>query len=341
MVVVITGASAGVGRATAREFARRGADVALIARGIDGLVAARREIEALGRRAVVLPADVADPEAVERAARDAERELGPIDVWVNNAMTSVFSPVSETDPVEYRRVMEVNYLGYVHGTLAALRYMRPRGRGVIVQVSSALAYRSIPLQSAYCASKHAIKGFTESLITELKHDRSAIRVTMVHLPGLNTPQFSWVKSRLPRRAQPVPPIYQPEIAARAIVWAAGHRRRSLSVGAPTVKAIFGNRVAPALLDRWLAWRGYQAQQHDGHAPTDRPHNLWCPLPGDAGAHGTFDARAKSRSLQVALNLHRGLVLSAVLGAAALYVARRLLGRRASSRPSGLSTLFAG
>jgi NAD(P)-dependent dehydrogenase (short-subunit alcohol dehydrogenase family) len=336
MVVVITGASAGVGRATALEFARRGADVALLARGLDGLEAARREIEALGRRALVVQVDVADAGAVERAAERVERELGAIDVWVNDAMTSVFSPVIDTRPEEYRRVMEVNYLGVVHGTLAALARMRPRDRGVIVQVSSALAYRSIPLQSAYCASKHAVKGFTESLLTELRHDRSNVHVTMVHLPGLNTPQFEWVKSRLPRKAQPVPPIYQPEVAARAIVWAASHRRRGVSVGWPTVKAIVGNRVAPGLIDRILARRGYDAQQYDGVADPEKPHNLWRPLDGDHGAHGAFDARAKRHSAQVWANLHRGLLAGALVAAAAIYFFGRA--RRISSTV-GRSRLF--
>src|SRR5918992_2394489 len=229
-VVVITGASAGVGRATVREFARRGAHVALIARGRDGLEGARREVEGMGGRALVLPLDVADADAVEQAAEVAERELGPIDVWVNNAMLSVFSPVMKTRPEEYRRVTEVTYLGYVYGTLAALRRMVPRDRGAIVQVGSALAYRGIPLQSAYCGAKHAIEGFTDSLRCELLHDGSRVRVTSVHLPALNTPQFSWVKSRLPRKAQPVPPIFQPEVAADAIVWATYHNRPEIYVG---------------------------------------------------------------------------------------------------------------
>src|SRR5437868_5718918 len=232
-VVVITGASAGVGRATVREFARHGAHVGLLARGVDGLEQARREVEEAGGRALVLPTDVADAEAVEAAAAAVEAELGPIDVWVNNAMASVFSPVKLMTAAEVKRVTEVTYLGVVYGTLAALKRMLPRDRGVIVQVGSALAYRGIPLQAAYCAAKHAIQGFTESLRCELLHDDSRVRVTMVHLPAMNTPQFDWVKSRMPREPQPVPPIYAPEIAADAIVWAATHRRRELSVGAPT------------------------------------------------------------------------------------------------------------
>ena len=248
-VVVVTGASAGVGRATARAFSRKGYAVGLLARGKDGLEAARREIEGCGGRAIVLRADVADAPEVEAAAAAAEDRLGPIDVWVNNAMVSVFSPVQEMTAEEFRRVTDVTYLGAVYGTQAALRRMVPRNEGVIVQVGSALAYRSIPLQSAYCAAKHALAGFTESLRTELLHDGSAVHVTMVQLPALNTPQFDWTRSRLPRRAQPVPPIFQPEVAAEAIVWAAMHRRRELYVGWPTVKAILGEKVASGLLDR--------------------------------------------------------------------------------------------
>src|SRR5947207_4278946 len=249
-VVVVTGASAGVGRATVRAFAQRGADVGLLARGVDGLEAARREVEAAGGRAIAIPTDVADADRVEAAADRIERELGPIDVWVNNAMVSVFSPVKELTPDEVHRVTEVTYLGVVYGTLAALKRMLPRDRGSIVQVGSALAYRGIPLQAAYCGAKHAIQGFTESLRSELLHDKSNVRVTMVQLPAINTPQFSWVKSRLPREPQPVPPIYAPEIAADAIVWAARHRRREMSVGAPTVAAIWGNKVASGLADRY-------------------------------------------------------------------------------------------
>ncbi len=304
-VVVVTGASAGLGRAIVRRFARAGAAVGLIARGRDGLEGARRDVERLGGRALVLPADVADAEGVERAAAAVEAELGPIDVWVNNAMVSVFSPVAEMQPEEYRRVTEVTYLGTVYGTLAALRRMRPRNRGVIVQVSSALAYRSIPLQSAYCAAKHAILGFTTSLRTELLHERSRVRVTMVHMPALNTPQFSWVKSRLPRKAQPVPPIYQPEVGAEAVVWAARHDSgRELCVGWSTLEAIYGNKMAPDYADRYLARIGYDAQQTDGPENPDRPNNLWAPLPGDHGAHGVFDSRSRGRSWELWLRSHR-------------------------------------
>jgi NAD(P)-dependent dehydrogenase (short-subunit alcohol dehydrogenase family) len=295
--VVITGASAGVGRATARRFAREGANVALLARGHDGLSAAGREVDALGGRSVVLPCDVADADAVERAAERVEETFGPIDIWINNAMASVFSPVRETPAAEFRRVTEVTYLGVVHGTLAALRRMLPRDRGVIVQVGSALAYRGIPLQAAYCAAKHAVQGFMDSLRCELLHDASHVEITMVQLPALNTPQFEWVKSRLPRRAQPVPPIYQPEVAADAIAFAARHPRREFWVGAPTVVAIAGDRLSPSVGDSYLAATGFDAQQTDEPENPDRPHNLWAPVAGDAGAHGRFDARASESSAQ--------------------------------------------
>jgi NAD(P)-dependent dehydrogenase (short-subunit alcohol dehydrogenase family) len=316
-VVVITGASAGVGRATVRAFAKRGADIGLIARGTDGLEAARREVEAAGGRAVVLPADVADPDQVDAAASRVERELGPIDVWVNNAMVSVFSPVRELQPDEVRRVTDVTYLGVVHGTLAALRRMLPRDHGAIVQVGSALAYRGIPLQAAYCGAKHAIQGFTESLRCELLHDRSHVHVTMVNLPAMNTPQFDWVKSRLPRQPQPVPPIFDPEIAAHAIVWASARRRRELSVGSPTAVAIAVNKVASGLLDRYLAKTGYDSQQTDEPADPHRPDNLWHPLPGDHGAHGRFAGRSVHRSLQTWMNERLPVVALTVAGCAAL------------------------
>ena len=283
-VVVITGASAGVGRATVRAFARQGADIGLIARGKEGLEATRREVEALGGRALVLPLDVADVEKVGAAAAQVEKMLGPIDVWINNAMASVFSPALEMSAEEFQRVTAVTYLGAVHGTLAALRRMKKRNRGVIVQVGSALAYRSIPLQSAYCAAKHAIVGFADSLRCELIHDKSRVHLTVVHLPALNTPQFDWVKSRLPRQPQPVPPIFQPEVAGEAILYAARHHPRELWVGGPTLKAILGHRLAPAILDLYLGRHGYRAQQTNVPVRKPRRDNLWEPLPGDHGAH---------------------------------------------------------
>jgi NAD(P)-dependent dehydrogenase (short-subunit alcohol dehydrogenase family) len=316
-VVVITGASSGVGRACAREFGRRGAHVALIARGQDGLDAAAREVEQLGGRALVLPLDVADAEAVEAAAATTEEQFGAIDVWVNNAMLSVFSPVTELSPDEVRRVTEVTYLGYVHGTLSALRRMRPRDRGVIVQVGSALAHRAIPLQAAYCGAKHAIEGFTESLRCELLHDGSNVRVTMVQLPALNTPQFSVVRTRLPRHPKPVPPIFQPELAARAIVFAAAHPRRELCVAGSTLRALIGNKIAPGLLDRYLARNGYAAQQTQEPVESEGRDNLGDALPGDRGAHGIFDAEAKTRSVHFFASTHRGVIGASAAGAAAL------------------------
>lgn len=323
-VVVVTGASAGVGRATVRAFADEGASIGLIARGRDGLEAARQEVERAGGRALVLPLDVADAGAVEQAAARVEQELGPIDIWVNNAMVTVFSPIKEMTPEEYRRVTEVTYLGYVHGTLTALRRMLPRDRGTIVQVGSALAYRAIPLQSAYCGAKHAVSGFTESLRCELIHDGSKVQVTEVHLPAVNTPQFSWNKTRLPRKPQPVPPIFQPEVAATGIVYAAHHPRRELWVGWPTVQAILGDKIAPGFADWYLAKNGYEGQQYDGAVDPDRPVNLWEPVPGDHGAHGDFDDRAKSRSWQLWLNTHRGTAALAGAGVAGLGAALTML-----------------
>src|SRR6266487_3115669 len=306
-VVVITGASAGVGRATARTFAKQGAGIGLLARGLDGLEGARKDVEKLGGKALVVPVDVADANQVEAAADQIEAELGEIDIWINNAMVSVFSPIKEMTPEEFLRVTEVTFLGCVYGTLAALKRMLPRDRGTIVQVGSALAHRSIPLQSAYCAAKHAMQGFTESLRCELIHDKSNVRVTMVQLPALNTPQFGWVKSRLPRKAKPVPPIFQPEVAAEAIYFAAHHPRREFYVGAPSVAVIVGNRFAPGLLDRYLAETGYDSQQYDGPEDPDRAHNLWQPVPGDHGAHGAFDARAKRCSPLLWREEHRAMV----------------------------------
>lgn len=308
-VVVITGASAGVGRAAVREFARHGAHVGLIARGREGLEGAAREVESFGGKALVLPIDVADGHAIQDAADRVERELGPIDIWVNDAMTSVFSPIKKMTAEEFKRVTEVTYLGYVYGTLAALKHMLPRDRGTIVHVGSALAYRSIPLQAAYCASKHAILGFYAALRTELLHDKSGVHTTMVQMPALNTPQFGWVRSRLPRKAQPVPPIYQPEVAARLIYHAAHHpEKREYYASWSVIKAIFGNKLAPWYADRYLAEHGYDAQQYDGPADPNRPDNLYQPVPGDHGAHGAFDERARSWSVEACLEENAGKLL---------------------------------
>src|SRR6266487_1220612 len=315
-VVVITGASAGVGRATARTFAKQGAGIGLLARGLDGLEGARKDVEKLGGKALVVPVDVADANQVEAAADQIEAELGEIDIWVNNAMASVFSPIKEMTPEEFRRVTEVTYLGYVYGTLAALKRMLARDRGVIVQVGSALAYRGIPLQSAYCAAKHAVQGLCDSLRCELLHDKSRVHLTMVQLPALNTPQFGWVKSRLPRKAQPVPPIFQPEVAAEAIYFAAHNPRREFYIGLPTVKAIVADKIAPGLLDRYLARTGYDSQQYDGAEDPNRPNNLWQPVPGNHGAHGAFDARARNWSPQLWTSEHRAWL---AIGAVALAI----------------------
>jgi len=328
-VVVVTGASAGVGRAVVREFAKSKARIGLLARGKDGLEAAKREVEAAGGQALVLPTDVADADAVEQAAVAVEEAFGPIDIWVNNAMVSVFSPVHMMSPAEYKRVTEVTYLGYVYGTLSALRRMRERNQGVIVQVGSALAYRSIPLQSAYCAAKHAVMGFTESLFSELLHDKSDVRLCIVQLPAVNTPQFGWVLSRLPNKPQPVPPIYQPEVIAEAIAWAARHHRRELYVGFSTIKAIAAERLAPRFADRYLARMGYSSQQTDEPVEPNRQNNIWAPVPGDHGAHGTFDRRARRSSAELWLSTHRGLVLGSILAAGALVSAMEMRRRSAS------------
>jgi NAD(P)-dependent dehydrogenase (short-subunit alcohol dehydrogenase family) len=300
--VVITGASAGIGRATAELFGKRGANVVLLARGLDGLRAAARAVEDAGGKALTVSTDVSDFKAVDEAASLAEAQFGPIDVWVNVAFTSVFAPFWEIKPEEFRRVTEVSYLGYVHGTMAALSRMRPRNQGTIVQVGSALGYRAIPLQSAYCGAKHAINGFTESIRTELLHDHSKVKITIVQMPAVNTPQFNWVLSRLPRRPQPVPPIYEPEVAAEGVVFAADHPdRKEHWVGASTVGTIVAQKFAAPLLDQYLARTGFNSQQTDEKEPANRPNNLWQPVdqpPGsDQGAHGRFDDRAKSRSAQ--------------------------------------------
>jgi short-subunit dehydrogenase len=315
--IALTGASAGIGRATARRFAERGARLGLMARGRDRLEATAREVEALGGEALVLPLDVADAEAVDSAAERIEERFGSIDVWVNNAMATVFAPVRETTPEEFRRATEVTYLGCVWGTMAALRRMLARDRGTIVQVGSALAYRSIPLQGAYCGAKSAIRGFTASLRTELLHDGSDVHVTMVELPAHNTPQFSWSRAKMPRKPQPVRPIFQPEVAAEAILYAATHRRRELVVGWPAVKAINGEKVVPGLLDRYLARNGYDAQQTDEPLDGEREGNLFEPVPGEFGAHGEFDDRSKTRSLLFELDRRRGTIaIAAGLAAAA-------------------------
>jgi len=317
-VVVVTGASAGVGRAVVRELAAEGASIGLIARGQAGLEGARADVERLGGRALVVPTDVADHEQVEAAAERVEAELGPIDVWISNAMATILAPLSEIAPDEFRRSTEVTYLGSVWGTMAALRRMRPRDRGTIVQVGSALAYRGIPLQAPYCGAKHALQGFLESLRAELLHEGANVHVTMVQLPALNTPQFTWARTRMPKEPQPVPPIFQPEVAAKAIVWAARNPRRELMVGWPTVKAILGNAVAPGLADRYLAKNGYDAQQTDRPVASDRSDNLFEPMDADEdrGAHGPFGDRARSRSLQLWLAEHRRLVGASGLAAAA-------------------------
>jgi NAD(P)-dependent dehydrogenase (short-subunit alcohol dehydrogenase family) len=319
-VVVVTGASAGVGRAAAREFVRRGVRrIGLLARGDAGLESTRAELEAMGARVVAVPTDVADPVAVDDAAWHIEEQLGPIDVWVNNAMAAVFARVAATSAEEFARVTAVTYLGFVNGTLAALKRMQSRDRGVIVQVGSALAYRGIPLQASYCGAKHAMVGFTESLRTELMAERSNVRVTMVHLPAMNTPQFGWVRTRLGRHPQPVPPIYQPEVAARAIVYAAEHPgRRERYVGLPTVLVIWGNKLLPWVADRYLARTGIPSQLTDMPIPTDRRDNLFAPVDAevDHGPHGIFDDRAHPRSLQTWVAEHPGQVGAALAGAGA-------------------------
>ena len=303
-VVVVTGASSGVGRATAHAFAKRGAQVGLIARGRPGLEEAANEVRELGGQALVLPADVADADEVEAAATQIEGRFGPIDVWVNDAMATIFAPFTDISAEEFRRATEVTYLGTVYGTMAALRRMKPRDHGTVVQVGSALAYRAIPLQSAYCGAKFAIRGFTDSVRTELMHDRSAVWITMVQLPAVNTPQFNWCRSKLPNHPQPVPPIFEPEVPAEAIYWAANHRRREITVGGSAVKAIVGDKLAPGMADRYLAKTGYESQQVPDHPIGERPDNLFKPVCDLAATHGMFDDRAHSHSLQLRLTTHR-------------------------------------
>jgi NAD(P)-dependent dehydrogenase (short-subunit alcohol dehydrogenase family) len=294
--IAVTGASAGVGRAAVERFARSGARIGLIARERDRLEAAAADVERLGGEALVFPVDVADHDAVDEAASRIEERFGPLDVWVNSAMTTVFAPVTQISPDEFRLATEVTYLGYVWGTLAALRRMLPRDRGTIVQVGSALAYRSIPLQAPYCAAKHAVHGFTQSLRTELLREGSRVRVTEVQLPAQNTPQFEWGRAKLPRHPQPVPPIFQPEVAAKAIAHAAEHAPREILVAWPTVKAVLGERIAPGLLDRYLARTSYESQQTDERLEGERDGNLFQPVSGDFGARGRFDHRSRDRSL---------------------------------------------
>ncbi|WP_173817500.1 SDR family oxidoreductase [Mycobacterium sp. IEC1808] len=306
--IVITGASAGIGRATAQLFGRRGANVALLARGAAGLEGAARDVEAGGGKALAIPTDVADYSAVAAAADEVELTFGPIDTWINVAFTSVFAPLHEITPQEFKRVTEVTYLGYVHGTMAALAKMRPRDRGTIVQVGSALSERSIPLQSAYCGAKHATNGFTESVRCELLHEGSNVRITVVQMPAVNTPQFSWVLSRLPRHPQPVPPIYQPEVAARGVAYAADHPgRKQYWVGDSTAVTLLAQKFVAPLLDRYLGRTGYDSQQTDERVNGGRPHNLWEPVDGesgsDHGAHGEFDDKAHAHSPQVWLSQH--------------------------------------
>ncbi|HEY8400933.1 MAG TPA: SDR family oxidoreductase [Cytophagaceae bacterium] len=307
-VVVITGASAGVGRATAWEFAKKGAHIALLARGIEALEATKREVEALGGKAIIYSVDVADAEKVDQAAEFIEAELGPIDIWINNAMNSVFSPVKQMEPAEYRRVTEVTYLGQVFGTLAALKRMTLRNKGKIIFVGSALAYRGIPLQSAYCGSKHAIEGFFDSLRAELLHDKSKISITMVQLPALNTPQFSWAKSRLPYKPKPMGTIFEPEVAAKAIAFAATTDRREIFVGFPTVKAIIGDKIAPGIADKVLAKNGYEEQQTNEPEDPYRKNNLWEPVPGPHEAHGPFHKKAKRFSAELWVSMNKALLV---------------------------------
>ena len=325
-IVVITGAGAGVGRATAEEFARQGFDVALLARDADRLEQAAAELRGRGVRALPIPTDVADADAVEAAADRVEAELGPIDVWVNVAMATVFAPVRKLTAAEFERGTRVTYLGQVHGTMAALKRMSGRNRGTIVNVGSALGYRSVPLQSIYCGAKFAIRGFTDALRSEIIHDKLDIHLTMVDLPAVNTPQFDWALNKMGRKAQPVPPIYQPEVPARAIVFAATHRRRQIWVGFPTVKAILANRIAPGLIDRYLASAGYKGQITDEPVSPNAPANLFEPVPGNYAAHGRFDDRARSGSWEMFTDRHRAAFWAAAgLGLVAVVhqVAKRL------------------
>ena len=326
-IVVITGAGAGVGRATVEEFAKAGYDVALLSRDPDRLDRAARHIETrYGVKALAIPTDVADDEAVEAAAEQVERELGPIDVWVNVAMATVFAPVHKLTAKEFQRGTAVTYLGQVHGTMAALKRMRTRDRGTIINVGSALGYRSVPLQSIYCGAKFAIRGFTDALRSEIIHDGLNIHITMVDLPAVNTPQFDWAMNKMGRKAMPVPPVYQPEVPARAILFAATHHRREIWVGYPTVQAILANRIAPGLIDRYLAKAGYKGQLTDKRQPADAPANLYEPVAGDYGAHGRFDSVARSGSWEMFTDRHRTAFYAGLLGVAGLIGLHRLAKR---------------
>lgn len=311
-IVVVTGASAGVGRAAALAFAKGGADVALLARDAAALEHVAEIARGHGVRALPIETDVSASDAVEAAADRVENELGPIDVWVNNAMVTMFAPVSDIEPPEFARITEVTYLGYVWGTMAALSRMKRRDKGVIVQVGSALAYRAIPLQSAYCGAKHAIRGFTDALRCELLHDKSGIRVTMVQMPALNTPQFDWAPTRMPGAPRPVAPVYEPEVAARAIVWAARHPRRELHVGLSSIKAIVANKIAPSYLDRYLAKRSFASQQRKDRTEPGRAVDLWHPVPGLHKVRGSFSGEAKSTCASLWVDTHRGAALGAAL-----------------------------
>jgi len=314
-VVVVTGASAGVGRAVAEAFARRGAHLGLLARGQAGLEGARESVERLGGKAIAIPTDTADYDAVEAAAQQVEDTFGPIDIWVNDALTTVFAEFLEMTPAEYRRVTEVTYLGFVHGTMAALKRMVPRNRGKIVQVGSALAYASIPLQSAYCGAKHAINGFTSSVRIELMHNRSNVKISIAQLPAVNTPQFIWGRNKMPRKAQPVPPIYEPEVIAEAIYWLAHHDRRELWIGGSTVRAILARRFFPEFVEWYLSKTGYKAQMYDGPPDPTQPDNLFHPADDtrDYGAHGPFGNRSLSSSYETWAAEHRPGLLAAVTG----------------------------
>lgn len=315
--MVITGASAGVGRATAQEYGRHGAKVVLIARGVDGLSGAKREVEAAGGKAYVMPLDVANAEQIEDAADKVEREVGPIEVWVNNAMNSVFAPFSKISARDFKRVTEVTYLGQVYGTMAALKHMQPRNRGAIVLVGSALAYRGIPLQSAYCGAKHGVEGFFDSLRCELIHDKSDIKLSIVQLPALNTTQFGWVKTTLPNKPRPMGKVYQPEVAARAVVHASLEGRREYYVGSPTFQSVIGNKLAPGVLDHYLARTGFEGQQTNKPIPSGWKDNLWEPVPGDQGTYGEFGSEAKDNSFSWWVSTHRALVAGTVLTASAI------------------------